>query len=91
MWLHEFAYQAKSWSREGRVVLVVLERADLRQHLFLDHFFRVTNALPEERPPGALLEHYRERGCAEKDFGAWQQTLTPHLSSSPRPKRHYRG
>jgi hypothetical protein len=25
------------------------------------------------------------------DFGEWQQALTPHLSSSPRPKRQYRG
>ncbi len=91
VWLHELTYRAKSWSRPRRVVLVVLERPDCQQHLFLDHFFLVTNAAPEELPPGGLLEHYRERGSAEKDFGAWQQALTPHLSSSPRPKRHYRG
>jgi hypothetical protein len=91
MWLHELSYRAKSWSRARRVVLVVLERPDEQQHLFLDHFFLVSNALPEELPPGGLLAHYRERGSAEKDFGAWQQALTPHLSSSPRPKRHYRG
>ena len=91
LWLHELSYRAKSWSRPRRVVLVVLERSDEQQHLFLDHFFLVTNALPEELTPGGLLAHYRERGSAEKDFGAWQQALTPHLSSSPRPKRHYRG
>ena len=91
VWLHDLSYRAKSWSRARRVVLVVLERPDLQQHLFLDHFFLVTNALPEELPPGGLLAHYRERGSAEKDFGAWQQALAPHLSSSPRPKRHYRG
>jgi hypothetical protein len=91
VWLHELAYQARSWSRPRRVVLVVVERADPQQHLFLDHFFLVTNASPEERPPGGLLAHYRGRGSAEKDFGEWQQALTPHLSSSPRPKRQYRG
>ncbi len=90
-WLHELSYRAKSWSRARRVVLVVLERPGEQQHLFLDHFFLVTNAAPQELPPGGLLAHYRERGSAEKDFGAWQQALTPHLSSSPRPKRHYRG
>lgn len=91
LWLHELSYRAGSWSRARRVVLVVLERPDLQQHLFLDHFFLVTSATPEEAPAEDLLEHYRARGSAEKDFGAWQQALSLHLSCAPRPKRHYRG
>jgi hypothetical protein len=91
LWLHELSYRARSWSRARRVVLVVLERPDEQQHLFLDHFFLVTNASAPEESADTLLERYRARGSAEQDFGAWQQALTPHLSSSPRPKRHYRG
>lgn len=91
LWIHELRYRAGTWSRARRVVLVVLERPGEQQHLFLDHFFLVTNAPSEEMDGMALLERYRERGTAEKDFGAWQNALSLKLSSSPRPKRHYRG
>lgn len=91
LWIHELRYRAGTWSRERRVVLVVLERPDTQQHLFLDHFFLVTNAPAEEVDGTTLLERYRERGRAEKDFGEWQGALSLKLSSSPRPKRHYRG
>ena len=67
----------------GTVVLVVLERPDTQQHLFLDHFFLVTNAPAEEVDGTTLLERYRERGRAEKDFGKWQGALSLKLSSSP--------
>ena len=90
-WTHELAYRAGSWSHARRVVLVVVERADEQQHLFLDHFFLLTNATPEEMDGPTLLEHYRQRGAAEKDFGDWNQALDLSLSSSPREKRHYRG
>jgi hypothetical protein len=39
-----------------------------------------------EVPAEALLERYRQRGTAEKDFGEWKQALDVSLSSSPRPK-----
>ena len=38
-----------------------------------------------------LLERYRGRGAAEKDFGDWKSGLEVRLSSSPRPNSHYRG
>lgn len=38
-----------------------------------------------------LLEHYCLRAVSEKDFGDWNQALDLSLSSSPRPKVHYRG
>jgi hypothetical protein len=90
-WFHELRYQAASWSRERRVVLVVLERSDEQQHLFLDHFFLLTSAAPEEENADALLQRYRLRGCAEADFGDWTTALAPALSSTPRTKTHYRG
>jgi hypothetical protein len=83
----ELRYQAGSWDRARRVVLVMIERPG---ELFLDHFFLLTNAPTEEIAGAALLERYRGRGEAEKDFGAWQNALDLHLSSTPRPKRHYR-
>lgn len=89
-WLHELSYQAKSWSRPRRVVLVVVEHPDEQQHLFLDHFFLLTSAPAAEESPEALLERYRRRGSAEADFGDCNTALAPTLSSAPRPKSHYR-
>ncbi len=98
-WLHELRYQAGSWEWERRVVLVVLERPDavegddgvVQHRLFLDHFFLLTNASPEEVSAEELLARYRGRGRAEKDFGDWKSALQLRLSSSPRPNSHYRG
>jgi hypothetical protein len=91
VWLHELRYRAASWQRERRVVLVVLERSAAQGSLFLDHFFLLTNVPATEMAAEALLQHYRARGNAEKDFGEWQHSLDLSLSSTPRPKSHYRG
>jgi hypothetical protein len=88
---HELIYRAAKWKHPRRVVLVVLERMREQGELFLDHFFLITNASVAEVPAEALLERYRQRGTAEKDFGEWKQALDISLSSSPRPKDHYRG
>lgn len=88
---HELIYRAAKWTRPRRVVLVVLERMKEQGELFLDHFFLLSNASVAEVPAEALLERYRKRGTAEKDFGEWKQALDVSLSSSPRPKNHYRG
>lgn len=87
-WLHEMTYQAKSWSRPRRVVLVILERKD---DLFLHHFWLITNWTPEQKSGAALLELYRQRGTAEGHMGELMSVLQPALSSSPRTKSHYRG
>lgn len=87
-WLYEMSYRAKSWSRERRAVLVVLERPD---ELFLHHFWLITSWAPGQVDADALLEHYRERGTAEGYIGEIKDVLDPALSSSPRPKGHYRG
>lgn len=90
-WLHELTYRAGKWKRARRVVLVVVERPDPQQHLFLDHFFLLSSASPEEESGATLLARYRQRGEAESDFGAFKNTLAPTLSSSPRAKSHYQG
>jgi len=87
-WFHEMSYRAGSWSRERRVVLVVLERAD---DLFLHHFWIITNWTAEQMNGEALLEHYRERGSAENHMGELMDVFDPALSSSPRTKSKYRG
>jgi hypothetical protein len=89
--VHELQYQAGSWSEPRRVVLVIPNHTAEQQGLFRDHFFLLTNAPVEEVGAEALLERYRQRGEAEKDFGDWKQALPPTLSSTPRTKTHYRG
>jgi hypothetical protein len=87
-WYHEMTYRAETWSRERRVVLVVLERPE---ELFLHHFWLITDWTPEQMDGQALLEMYRERGTAEGHMGELMDVLDPALSSAPRPKSHYRG
>lgn len=88
-WFYEMTYRTEtSWSRERRVVLVVLERPD---ELFLHHFWLLTNWTPDQMPPEQLLELYRERGTAEGHFGELMNVFRPALSSVPRQKNHYRG
>ena len=90
VWTHELQYQAGSWTHPRRVVLVIVERAREQGELFVDHFFLLSNASVVVTGE-ALLERYRRRGAAEKDFGDWNQALDVALSSTPRPKTHYRG
>jgi hypothetical protein len=90
IWFHELSYQARSWSRPRRVLLVVVEHPDEQQRLFLDHFFLLTSACADEESAEALLERYRRRGSAEADFGDCNTALAPALSSAPRPKSQYR-
>lgn len=87
-WTYEMAYRAKSWSRDRRVVLVVLER---EEDLFLHHFWLITNWSAEQMPAEDLLPLYRQRGTAEGHMGELMDVLAPALSSAPRPKEHYRG
>jgi hypothetical protein len=87
-WLYEMSYQAESWSKPRRVVLVVLER---EEELFLHHFWLITNWQPSQMDGAALLDMYRQRGTAEGHMGELMSVLEPALSSSPRPKSHYRG
>jgi hypothetical protein len=88
MWFHELTYQAQSWCRARRAVLVVQERPG---ELWLHHFWLLTNWTQEQMPAEALLQLYRERGTAEGHQGELMSVLAPALSSSARQKSHYRG
>ena len=87
-WFNELRYTAGTWSVERRLVLVVLERPG---ELFLDYFFLLTSFSPEEMSGEALLEFYRNRATMERHIGEIKSTLSPALSSTPRPKSHYQG
>lgn len=88
IWLHALKYQADSWDRPRRVVLVVKEREG---DLLLDRFFLVTSLSAIRMSRREVLEHYRERGTAEGHMGELKDVLAPALSSTNRPKSHWRG
>jgi hypothetical protein len=81
VWFHEMTYAAAEWSRQRRVVLVVLDRPD---ELYLHHFWLITNWTADQIGGEELLAHYRTRGCAEGYMGELMNVLAPALSSSPR-------
>lgn len=83
----ELSYQADSWSRSRRVVAVYDHRPG---ELFGNAFFVITNWSAEQMPPEALLALYRQRGEAEGHYGEFKSVLAPGLSSTRRPKSHYR-
>lgn len=88
LWLHELAYQAESWDKPRRVVLVVKEREG---DLLLDRFFLVTSLRWTQKLRHEVLAHYRERGKAEGHMGEFKDVLAPALSSTNRAKSHWRG
>ncbi len=92
MWTHDLEYRVTTgdnpWSRNRRVVLVVLEKPG---ELFLDYFFLVTNWTAAERTGLEILEWYRQRGTMEGYLGEFKSVLQPALSSAPRPKTHVGG
>lgn len=88
MWLHELTYQAETWDRPRRVVLVVKEREG---DLLLDRFFLVTSLKWTAKLRHEVLAHYRERGKAEGHMGELKDVLAPALSSTNRAKSHWRG
>ena len=85
---HELSYQADSWSKARRVVLVLQQAPG---ELFANFFFLITNWPAEQRPALALLDLYRQRGTAEGHLGELMNVLDPALSSTRRQKLHYRG
>ena len=88
VWFHELSYQAESWDRARRVVLVVVEQPG---ELYPDHFWLLTSLSPKRCDAQELLRTYRRRGKAEGHMGELMDVLDPALSSVSRPKTHYRG
>ena len=69
-------YQAQTWTRPYRLVLVVVDLPDPKtglRALFPHHFFLVTNYSPQQRQAWDLLEHYRQRGTFEYRLGEVQR------------------
>jgi hypothetical protein len=87
-WTYELEYQAGSWSRSRRVVLVVQEKPG---ELFLHHFFLLTNWNATQMPGEDLLAFYRQRANMEGYIGELKSVLSPALSCTTRSKQHYRG
>jgi hypothetical protein len=89
------AYQAASWTRPYRVVLVVIDLPDRKtglRELFPHHFFLVTNWpltgrssvkgwRVEQKGAWALLEHYRQRGTFEDRLGEFNGAIGSGLSA----------
>lgn len=67
MWLYELRYQADSWDKARRVILVVKERAD---DLLLDRFFLVTSLSWTTKTRREMLAHYPDRSKAEGQLGS---------------------
>lgn len=76
----EFRYRADTWSRDRRVVLVVVRREG---ELIPRHFWLITSWSPEQMPAAKLLDLYRKRGSAEALMGEWMNVIQPALSSAP--------
>jgi len=77
-------YQAESWSRAYRVVLVVIDLPDPKtglRELFPHSFFLVTNWRVEQRSAWELVEHYRRRGTFEDRLGEFNAAIGNGLSA----------
>ena len=59
--------------------------------LFPRSFWLLTSLSADQVTGGELLAMYRQRGKAEGHMGELMSVVNPALSSSPRPKGHYRG
>ena len=76
-------YQAKSWTRPYRLVLVVIDLPDAKtgfRQLFPRHFFLVTNDTIGQRHAWKLVEHYRQRGTFEDRLGEFNACVGGGLS-----------
>ena len=86
---YELHYQGTKWKRARRVVLVIVPPED--GQLLPRSFCLITNFSAATMPAAKLLKLYRQRGTYEQQLGDFMNTLAPHLSSTTRPKSHYRG
>lgn len=76
-------YQAKSWTRPYRLVLVVIDLPDPKtgyRQLFPHSFFLVTNYPIDQRRAWKLVEHYRRRGTFEDRLGEFNACVGGGLS-----------
>ena len=84
----ELRYQAEGWSHARRVILVIRPRPD---ELFDGVYFLITNLEEAQYSGEELANLYSRRGKAEQHQGEMKAAIPQcSLSSSPRPKSHYR-
>jgi len=88
LWCVELPYQAGSWSKPRRVILVLQERPDDDA---LDRFYLVTSISAERMTAEEVLQSYRQRGNAESHMGELKEVCRPALSATNRPKSCYAG
>ncbi len=77
-------YQAASWTRPYRVVLLMIDLPDPQtglRELFPRDFFLVTNWPVEQRGGWELAEHYRNRGEFEDRLGEFNVAIGNGLSA----------
>lgn len=78
------SYQADSWQRGYRLILVIVDEPD-SQGLLFDmprYFFLITNYPKSTRTGLEALETYRQRGTFEDRLSEFNTVLGPHLSQS---------
>lgn len=83
----ELSYQAGSWSKARRVVLVIVEKEEYDLIEPFNYFFLVTNWTEEHISGADLLDYYRQRGTMERWIGEFKDVLEPALSCSARPRK----
>ena len=84
----ELMYQAEGWSPARRVILVIRPRPG---ELFDGVYFLITNLEEAQYSGEELANLYSRRGKAEQHQGEMKAAMSHcSLSSSPRPKSHYR-
>ena len=77
-------YQAESWTRPYRLVLVVIDLPDPKtglRELFPHSFFLITNWSADAKGAWDLLEHYRNRGTFEDRLGEFNACVGNGLSA----------
>ncbi len=84
-WTHNVTYQAATWEKQRRVVVVVQERPG---ELYLHTFFLLTSFTKEEMSADETVDFYRERALMENHIGEHQSVLNANLASTNRPKTH---
>lgn len=77
---YEFWHKAGPWTRQRRVVAVLVERNDRKGEMFENLFFLCTNAARPEATSAKLLEFYRQRGRHENTIGEFVGGFAPNLS-----------
>ena len=87
-WTAELTYQAGSWSRPRRIVLVIVEQEQIDLFEPFNHFFLVTDWTEQQMSGFDVLDFYRQRGTMERLIGEFKDVLEPVLSCASRQRNN---